>query len=117
MQERPDSRIQPAGHPFTRNRLKTITASEIGLVLAHAVIKILAAKWTDSMYGASLVRIKELARLIWLPLRNKSRYARQFFPHTYNRARACQQILHRELNRIVVAEIAGDNFNIGWDQI
>jgi len=117
MQEHPDSRIQPAGHPFTRNSLKTTTASEISLVLAHVAIKAPATEWTDSMYDASLVRIKELARLIEFPLRDKSRYARQFLPHFHNRARACQQILHCELNQIVIAEVSGDHFNIGWDQI
>jgi len=69
------------------------------------------------MYGASLVRIKELARLIGLPLKGKSSYARPFFPHTHNRARTCQQVFHRELNQIVIAEMDSDHFNIGWDQI
>jgi hypothetical protein len=117
MQERPDSRIQSTGHPFTRNGLKTATASDVGFALAHAAIKMPATEWTDSVYGASLVHVQELARLIGLPLRDKSRYARQFFPHTHNRARTCEQILHRELNQIVIAEMSGDDFNIGWDQI
>jgi len=57
MQERPDSRVQTANCPFARNSLKTATASEFGLALAHAAIEIPATERTDSMYDTSLVRI------------------------------------------------------------
>ena len=58
MQECPDSRIQSTSHPFTRNGLKTATAFDVGLALAHAAIKMPATERTDSVYGASLVHVQ-----------------------------------------------------------
>jgi hypothetical protein len=85
--------------------------------MAHAAIGAPATEWADGMYDTSLVSIQELACLIGLPSRGKSRYVGESFTHTHNRPGTCQQVFHRELNQIVMAEMGGDHFNIGWDQI